>query len=152
MSKVRDPQEKPELVFRDLIPGRIFRPLKYPLTEEKIYQYMETVGDRHPLYSELQAARRKGLDFCLAPPGLAAVYARLSYLQDHSMPPGGILLKQEFQFHSPARVGDVLEVRAKVEEAFVDEKERKRITFLIEAHREGGERVSTIRLYAVWPK
>jgi len=152
MSKMRDLQEKPELVFEELIPGKPFRPLVYPLTEEKIHQYMETVGDRHPLYVDLQEAKRRGLDSCLAPPGLAAVYARLSYLQDHCMPSGGILLRQEFQFHSPARVGEVLEVRAKVEEAFVDGRGRKRVTFLIEAHRRGGEPVSTIRLYAIWPK
>jgi acyl dehydratase len=134
-------ENKPELVFEDLPVGRTFRPLEYPVTPDLVQEFMETVGDRHPLY-----------DRGFAPPGLAAIYARLSYLQDHTMPSGGVLAKQEFEFQNPAKIGDTLKIRARVSESLLDERERKRVTFLIEAQDEKGKPVSTIRLYAIWPK
>ncbi len=138
---MNDQKNKPELLFADLPVGRTFRPLNYPITRKLVREFMETVGDRHPLYQE-----------DLAPPGLAAIYARLSYLQDHTMPSGGVLAKQEFEFENPAKIGDTLKVQAQVTESLLDEKERKRVTFLIEAQDEKGKPVSTIRLYAIWPK
>lgn len=132
---------KPELVFVDLPMGRMFKPLEYAVTGDLVQEFMETVGDRHPLYQNT-----------LAPPGLAAIYARLSYLQDHTMPSGGVLARQEFEFHKPVEVGDTLRVKARVVESNLDEKERKRVTFLIEARNQKDEAISTIRLYAIWPK
>ncbi|KPK91392.1 MAG: hypothetical protein AMJ94_07360 [Deltaproteobacteria bacterium SM23_61] len=134
-------ENKPELLFADLPPGRTFRTLEYPVTQELVQEFMETVGDRDPLYQK-----------DLAPPGLAAIYARLSYLQGHTMPSGGVLAKQEFEFQNPVRIGDTLKVQAKVVESYLDEKERKRVNFLIEAKDQKGMPVSTIRLQAIWPK
>ncbi len=68
------------------------------------------------------------------------------------MPSGGILAKQEFEFKGPIRIGDTLNVKAKVIESHVDEKDRKRVTFLIEAENQKAEPISTIRIYAIWPK
>lgn len=134
-------ENKKELVFADLPQGRTFRPLEYPVTQKLIQEFIETVGDHHPLYLS-----------DLAPPGLAAIYARLSYLQDQAMPSGGVLARQEFEFHGPIRIGDTLKVEAQVVESSLDEKERKRVTFLIRAANQKGEPISTIRLYAIWPK
>jgi acyl dehydratase len=134
-------EDKPELIFTDLPVGRTFRPLEYPVTPELVRDFIETVGDRHPMYDE-----------GFAPPGLAAIYARLSYLQDHAMPSGGVLVRQVFEFQNPIKIGEVLKVQAKVVESYQDEKMRKRVTFLIEAQDQKGMPVSTIRLYALWPK
>ena len=134
-------ENKPELLFQDLPVGRTFKILEFPVTRERVLEFIETVGDHHPLY-------QKGL----APPGLAALYARLSYLQDHTMPSGGVLAKQEFEFQNTAQIGDTLRVQARVIESLLDEKERKRVTFLIEAQDQRGMPVSTIRLHAIWPK
>lgn len=134
-------ENKPELVFADLPVGRTFRPLEYPVTPELVQDFMETVGDRHPLYDE-----------GLAPPGLVAIYARLSYLQEHTMPSGGVLAKQVIEFQNPIKIGDILKVQAKVIESYQDEKTRKRVTFLIGAKDQKEMQVSTIRLYAIWPK
>jgi len=138
---MRHQEEKPELVFADLPVGRTFKPLEYPVTPELVQDFIETVGDRHPLY-----------DQGLAPPGLAAIYARLSYLQEHTMPSGGVLAKQVIEYQNPIKIGDTLKVQAKVIESYEDEKKRKRVTFLIEAQDQKGMPVSTIRLYAIWPK
>lgn len=137
-------EEKPELLFADLSVGRSFRPLAFPATREMVDEFMDTVGDRHPLYSMEGAS--------IAPPGLAAIYARLSYLQDHAMPPGGVLAKQEFEFHNSVRVGETIQVTAKVIESRLDEKQRKRVTFFIEAKDRDSIPVSEIRLYLIWPK
>jgi len=145
-------ENRPELVFSDLPEGRAFRHLEYPITAELVQRFMETVGDQHPLYWDEAFAKESTLGSPIAPPGLAAIYARLSYLQDHTMPSGGVLAKQEFEFHGPVRIGDTLKVRAKVVESYPDEKGRKRVTFFIEAENQNGQPVSTIRLYALWPK
>jgi len=144
--------EKPELVYKDLILGKEFPPFFYPITEELVDRFCQVVGDQNPLYFDNGLAKKEGLEGKIAPPGLAAIYARLSYLQDHTMPSGGVLAKQEFEFHGPIRRGDTLQVKARVEESYLDEKERKRVTFLIEAKNQWGEPISTIRLYAIWPK
>ena len=142
--------EKPELVFEDLQKGRSFRPLVFPITPELVDEYMETVEDHHPLYWDQTKA--KSLGGPVAPPGLAAVFARLSYLQDNTMPSGGVLAKQEFEFQTPAQVGDTLTVEARVFESYVDKKGRKRVNFLITASNQNQKQICLIRLYAIWPK
>jgi acyl dehydratase len=145
-------QEKPELLFDDLETGRTFRTLEYPVTEELVHDFMETVGDRHPYYGDESGGETGPFGGPIAPPGLAAIYSRLSYLQDHTMPSGGVLAKQEFEFKGPIRIRDRLKVRARVSHRHVDEKGRKRVNFLIEAENQKGEPISTTRLYAIWPK
>lgn len=151
MARKQREEDKPELVFADLHMGRKFPPLEYPITDELVRGYMDTVGDRNPLYRRHSETGEPD-SVPLAPPGLAAIYARLSYLQDHSMPSGGILTKQEFDFTGPIRIGDSLDVRAEVVESFLDDKKRNRVTFLIEARNQNAEPISTIRLSAIWPK
>ena len=136
--------EKPELLFSDLQVGRSFRPLAYKVTKQLVDEFMDTVGDRNSLYSAEESS--------IAPPGFAAIYARLSYLQDHTMPAGGVLAKQEFEFHNSIRVGETIYIAAKVIESCLDEKQRKRVTFFIEAKDKDNALISVIRLYAIWPK
>ena len=139
---------KPDLVFADLPQGREFTPLRYEVTPAMVAEYVRVVGDQNPLYGDpsQEAGRR------LAPPGLAAIYARLSYLQDNTMPSGGVLAGQEFSFRKPVNVGEVLTVRAEVMESYVDDKNRKRVNFLITARDSQGDEVCLVRLYAIWPK
>ncbi len=148
----RNTPEKPELVFSELREGRAFRTLEYRITEDLVEDYMETVGDRNPLYWDIEYARDGPFGTRIAPPGLAAIYSRLSYLQDHTMPSGGVLAKQEFEFSGPIRTGETLKVTARVDERFIDKKDRKRVNFVIEAKNEKGEAISVTRLYAIWPK
>jgi len=144
--------EKPELLYKNLTLGKEFPLFIYPITEDMVNQFCRVVGDQNPLYFDDGLAQKSGLGGKIAPPALAAIYARLSYLQDHAMPSGGVLAKQEFEFHGPIRIGDTLQVKARVVESYLDEKERKRVTFLIEAENQKIEPISTIRLYAIWPK
>jgi acyl dehydratase len=145
-SEERTKEEKPELIFSDLQSGRIFRSLEYTVSERLIDDYMATVGDRHPYYWDEERSKTGPFGKPIAPPGLAAIYSRLSYLQDHTMPSGGVLAKQEFEFKGPIRL------KAQVVESYVDEKDRKRVNFLIEAENQNKEPISSTRLYAIWPK
>ena len=151
MDNEREEKQKPELVFADLHKGRRFSPIAYPITLGLVENFMDTVGDRHPLYSGDSGIHKDPI-VPLAPPGLAAIYARLSYLQDYTMPSGGILIKQEFKFTGPIRIVDTLDVTAKVIERFTDDKERNWVTFFIEARNQKVEPISTIRLTVIWPK
>ncbi len=137
---------KPELVFADLPKGRKFPALEFKITPEYVREFKSVVGDNCPFYDDGPGGAK------MAPPGLAAIYARLSYLQDHSMPPGGVLAKQEFDFLKPIKIGDTLFVNAEVDEQYNDEKNRKRVNFLIKARDSRGDLISEIRLYAIWPK
>ena len=148
----KNDDDKPELVFTDLETGRVFRSLAYPVTQELVKDYMETMGDANPLYHDDKAAKAAGLKATMGPPGLAAIYSRLSYLQDHAMPSGGVLAKQEVEFRGPIPIGKSLTVTARVAESYEDEKGRKRVNFLIEAKDHTGDSVSMTRLYAIWPK
>ncbi|MEW5912386.1 MAG: MaoC family dehydratase [Thermodesulfobacteriota bacterium] len=141
---------KPELVFADLPQGRRFTPLRYEVTPKLVDDYMAVVGDRNPLYWDQAQAGAGGS--LLAPPGLAAIYARSSYLQDNAMPSGGVLAGQEFDFLKPVAVGEVLTVQAEVMESYLDPKGRKRVNFLIAARDGQGDQVCLVRLYAIWPK
>lgn len=145
-------QGKPELTFADLPQGRTFRPLELAITPELVKEYIEVVGDNHPLYFDENLARKHSLPAPIAPPGLAAIYARLSYLQDYTMPSGGVLAKQEFVFHAPVIIGEILEVKAQVKESYLDDKGRKRVTFFIEAKNKERELISTVLISAIWPK
>lgn len=151
MDKGRKEEENPLLVFADLPAGREFSPLVYPVTGELVEAYMDTVGDHDPLYQGDGGANREAGE-PIAPPGLAAIYARLSYLRDYTMPSGGILVKQEFDFTGAIRIGDTLTVTAKVTDSFTDEKKRNRVAFLIEAVNQDNEPISTIRLNVIWPE
>ena len=142
--------EKPELLFEDLTVGREFRPLRFELSQELVKTYMEAVGDRNPLYWD--SSRSEGNGGLFAPPGLSAIFGRLSYLQDYSMPSGGLLAQQEFEYTAPMRIGDTLTVRAQVMDCYWDEKKRRRVNFKIEAQNQNGQSVCLIRLYAIWPK
>lgn len=141
--------DKPELIFDDLPQGRKFTPLRYEITPQLVEAYMANVGDRNPLYWDRTQA---GAEPLVAPPGLAAIYARLSYLQENTMPSGGVLAGQEFQFFKPVGLNEVLTVQAEVFESYLDPKGRKRVNFLIVARDGKGDRVCVVRLYAIWPK
>lgn len=145
MDDAKREEKKPELLYADLHEGRKFNPLAYPVTQALVEGYMDTVGDRNPLYQGDAAV-------ALAPPGLAAIYARLSYLQDYTMPSGGVLIKQEFDFTTAIRIGDTLTVISEVVESYIDDKKRNRVTFHIKATNQHNEPISTIRLYVIWPK
>jgi acyl dehydratase len=143
--------ELPELLYEDLQLGREFPVFEYPITRELLDKFIAATSDDRPLYRDEELCRKQGLPFPLAPTGLAGIFGRLSYLQHHRMPPGGVLAKQEMEFLRPFYVGDTLQVRAKVTERY-SKKERNFVTIESVAERAGGEKVAVVRVTAIWPK
>ena len=54
--------------------GRTFAPVAYAVGREKIREYAQAVGERHPLHTDLDAARAAGHADLVAPPMFAVVY------------------------------------------------------------------------------
>ena len=143
--------ELPELLYQDLQLDKEFPVLEYPITREFVDKFIDTTKDDNPLYNDEELCKKQGFLSTLAPTGLAGIFGRLSYLQNHRMPPGGILAKQEMQFLGPFYVGDTLRVRARVTERFA-KKERDFVTIESVAERAEGEEVAVVRVTAIWPK
>jgi acyl dehydratase len=138
--------EKPELLYDDLQPGRTFEPMSFPITPELVAAYRRAVADDFDSVTEsLDGARS------IAPAGLWGIWGRQAYLQHHRMPGGGILAGQDMEYHSPAYIGDVLTVQARVAERY-ERKERPYATIESTAHNEAGELCGVVRVTAIWPK
>jgi acyl dehydratase len=143
--------ELPELLYEDLPLGKEFPVFEYPITRDLVEKFIHATNDDNPLYTDEELSKKQGLLSALAPTGLAGIFGRLAYLQHHRMPPGGILAKQEMQFLGPFYVGDTLQVRARVTERFT-KKERNFVTIESVAKRGENERVTVVRVTAIWPK
>ena len=143
--------ELPELLYEDLQLGKEFPAFEYPITRELVEKFIGATNDDNPLYNDEELCKKQGLLSALAPTGLAGIFGRLSYLQHHRMPPGGILVKQEMRFLGPFYVGDTLQVRARVTERYT-KKERNFVTIESVAERAENEQVAVVRVTAIWPK
>ena len=143
--------ELPELLYEDLQLGKEFPVFEYPITEELVDKFIAATGDENPLYKDEALCKKQGLASRLAPAGLAGIFGRLSYLQHHRMPPGGILARQEMEFLGPFYVGETLRVCARVTERYL-KKDKNYVTIESEAQRPDGEKVVVVRVTAIWPK
>jgi acyl dehydratase len=128
----------PELTFEQARAIGTFEPFDFCVTPADIDAYSAVTGDASPLYATT------------VPPGFAGIFGRQSYLREHQMPPGGILLRQDIAWHEPASIGTPLEIKAEVVDA-VDNGEKKTITFRTTARQEGRV-VCVVDLMARWPK
>lgn len=144
--------QKPELVYDDLQLAKEFEPFEMPIDRDTVDRFLTAIGeDRDSIYGSQETAEAWGYDRPLAPHSLAAVYARLSYLKNYTMPAGGILARQEFQFFRPVFIGDRLVCRAKVVDRYL-KKDRKYVVIEINTSNQEEQQVSVVRIMAIWPK
>jgi 3-hydroxybutyryl-CoA dehydratase len=144
--------EKPELVYADLQLGKEFEPFYYLVDIETVDRFLEAIQEEDSsIYRNIELAEEWGYDQPLAPHSLAAVYARLSYLKNYTMPGGGILAKQEFQFLRPVFINDRLVCKAKVVDRF-QKKDRKYVIIEINTFNQNEEQVSAVHIVAIWPR
>jgi 3-hydroxybutyryl-CoA dehydratase len=144
--------EKPELVYDDLQVGKEFEPLYFSVDAKTVDRFLEAIQEEsNPIYRNLSVAEEWGYNRPLAPHSIAAVYARASYLKNYTMPGGGILAKQEFQFFRPIFIGDHIVCRAQVVDRFL-KKDRKYVVIEINTCNQNEEQVSVIYIEAIWPK
>jgi acyl dehydratase len=140
----------PPLTFSSLVAGRRFTPLTFGVPAELVRTFSELTGDDNPLYRDPDAARAAGLDGAIVPPGLAGVWARLSYLAEHRMPPGGVMAGQRFAFAAPVAVGETLTLGAHVAEQEPDDPKR-RVLLACRAVRADGAVAGEVHIDARWP-
>lgn len=133
--------ERPFLTYRDLEIGRTFKPFVLEITPEFAKDFREAVGDDNPLYSENS----------IVPVAIAGIYGRRSYLEEYRMPPGGILVRQEFEFLKPLNIGDTITASAKVIDRY-EKRERKYVSIETTAMNQKDEVVGIVRLTAIWPR
>jgi acyl dehydratase len=144
--------EKPELLYDDLALGRRFAEFRYEITPELVQAFVAATGDGNPVYTDGQAAASLGLDAPVAPPGLAGIWGRQAYLEEHRMPPGGILAGQDMVFSRPVAVGDTLRIQAEVTRRW-ERKGRRFVTITSTAcAASSGEVCGVVRVTAIWPK
>jgi len=144
--------EKPELLYEDLLLGKEFEPFKMQVDTDTVDRFLMAIEEEHNLYYKSnKTAEEWGYNRSLAPHGLSAVYARLSYLKNYTMPGGGILAKQEFQFFRPVFINDRLVCKAKVIDRF-NKEDRKYVVFEINTFNQNEKKVSVVRIVAIWPK
>lgn len=144
--------EKPELLYGDLQLGKQFEPFEMQVDTDTVGRFLEAIDEEHnPLYKNSKTAEEWGYNRPLAPHGLAAIYARKSYLKNYTMPGGGILAKQDFQFLKPIFIDDRLVCKAKVVDRF-QKKDRKYVVFEINTFNQNEQKVSVVRIVAIWPE
>jgi acyl dehydratase len=59
--------------------GKRYPPLLYAVGREKVREYAEAVGERNPLYLDVEAARAAGHADVVAPPMFVVVYASRAF-------------------------------------------------------------------------
>jgi hypothetical protein len=133
-----DVSQLPELTYDVALATREFAEQLFEVTDEDVAAYRVITGDSSPLYEQY------------VPPGFAAVFARSSWLSEHRMPGGGVLLRHDLQWLRPALVGRPLVLRARVADA-EQVGEKRTLTLETTVHQDG-ELVARATVVARWPK
>lgn len=93
-------------------PGKVYEPVLYEVSRDRIKRYATAVGETSPVYLDAEAARAAGYADVVAPPMFAAVYAWPAVTQWIFDPEHGIGFSrfihtsQRFRWGSPVIAGD----------------------------------------------
>jgi acyl dehydratase len=131
--------------------GHTFSPLVFPIDEELIAKYADTVEDREPLHRDASCAESLGYSGVVAPPTIAALYVLKAYRTDWAPASGGVHLRQRFRFHRPIVAGDLLNVQARVVDKSVKNGKRFLVIESI-AQNQDGARVVWAETTSFWPE
>ena len=139
--------------WEDEFVGHQTEPIQFELTAEAVEKYARAVEDLNPWYLDDQAAGSAGWGARIAPATAAtiwAIHASRATQGPKLGPPGRVHAKQSYEFHRPARVGDVLTTVATTVDKYV---RRDRLYTVIESTttNQDGERVVTARMTGIWP-
>lgn len=143
--------EKELLVFKNLPRGREFPPVSETLTEEMIKSFAKAIGTENPLYLSKEYATKSKFGTLIAPPMIAYLLFRHSYLANAVFPGAGVALKMEFQFLKAARVNETLTTKTTVLDSY-EREGKKYVTLESVSKNTEGEKIYITRLYAIWPK
>lgn len=95
----------------------------YEVSRVKIREFAEAIGDRSPLRTDREAARRAGHPDVIAPPTFPMVFAGIGsansplFAEDFGMDYSRVLHgEQDFEYSRPIVAGDVLTVSGRIAE------------------------------------
>lgn len=143
--------EKELLTFERLPEGRSFEPLTERLTEEMIKEFGEAIETQNPVFMDKDEASKSRFGDIIAPPMIAYLLFRHSYLANATMPGGGIGLNMEFEFLKAVKVNEAVTTKTHVSESY-EKKGKKIITLEGITENVKGEIVYISRLSAIWPE
>ena len=143
--------EKELLTFERLPQGRSFEPLTERLTEEMIKEFGEAIETENPIFMDKEEASNSRFGDIIAPPMMAYLLFRHSYLANATMPGGGIGLKMEFEFLKAVKIDDEVTTKTHVSESY-EKNGKKIITLEGLTENVNGELVYISRLSAIWPE
>ncbi len=110
------------MALNQAVLGRVYPPTApYEVGREKIREFADAIGDRHPAYRDVEAARALGYPDVIAPPTFAIVVTLPAGGQVTDDPDLGIDYsrvvhgEQSFAHERPIRPGDRLQVVVSVE-------------------------------------
>lgn len=143
--------EKELLVFENLPKGKEFRPITEILTEERLRNFAQAIDTDNPLHLDREYAKKTRFGNLVAPPMIAYLLFRRSYLADAEMPGGGVGLKMEFEFLKAAKVNETLITQTRVIDSY-EREGKKYVTLEGTTKNMEGDQIYISRLYAIWPK
>lgn len=127
------------LDFDKLEPGFSFAPVQLCVSRAMLRAYDRALG-----------RPRRGPSLAV-PPALLAVLTRRSYLSRHSMPPGGVLLRQGLAWERVAWAGEEISGRAVVL-GRSEERGRRAVTLRSVLRGARGELLATATVKLGWPE
>lgn len=143
--------EKELLVFENLPKGKEFRPITEILTEERLRNFAQAIDTDNPLHLDREYAKKTRFGNLVAPPMIAYLLFRRSYLADAEMPGGGVGLKMEFEFLKAAKANETLITQTRVIDSY-EREGKKYVTLEGTTKNMEGDQIYISRLYAIWPK
>lgn len=143
--------KKEILVFENLPKGRKFPAVSETLNEEKIRKFTKAIETENALFLEKEYALRSKFGSVVVPPMIAYLLFRHSYLNNATMPGGGVGLKMEFEFLKAAKANETMVTTTEIVESY-ERKGRKYVTLEGVTEDEEGNKVYISRLSAIWPE
>lgn len=104
--------------------GKEYPPTEYEIGREKIKEYARALGDMNPIYLDREAGAKSKYGDNIAVPNFAAVYNLMGCAEvffDPELKLNMAMLvhgEQEFEFHTPAKPGDVMTTTGKIVDVY----------------------------------
>ena len=104
--------------------GREFKPTNYVVGQEKIKEYAIAIGDRNPLYTDPEFAKKSKYGTIIAPPMFVVVFARdamFNLFLDNEINVNMSRLvhgEQEFDFHKIVKANDSIKTISKIKNIY----------------------------------
>jgi acyl dehydratase len=140
------------LKYADLEIGAEYGPFSWKAKSKVVDKYLEAVDDDYPAYHNVEEAQKLGYENKVAPPTLSAIYFLDAYDKAFpTRPPGGIHVKQIFEFYDPPSPDDTLVTNLKIADKYT---KRDRFYIKVESitKKENGTLVSEGEMTVIWAK